>query len=81
MKLTFSKFSGFFFQFKTCPCSNCGKIFLDPTELKEHQSKCNNGIGNVDMVSPEVLDVNQKVHFDVTEDQSLFQNDAIILIS
>ena len=33
------------------------------------------------MVSPEVLDVNQKVHFDVTEDQSLFQNDAIILIS
>ena len=26
------------------------------------------------MVSPEVLDVNEEVHFDVTEVQSLFQN-------
>ena len=65
------------FSSKLVECSNCGKTFLDPTALKEHQLTCNNG--NVEPESPEVQDTNEEVFYDVIEAQSLFENDTIIL--
>ena len=70
-------FLWFHFSSKLVRCSNCEKAFLDSTELKEHQLNCNNG--NVEVGSPEVQDTNEEVYFDVTETESLFDNDTIIL--
>ena len=50
---------------------------MDPTELKEHELNCNNGNG--ELGSPEVQNTNEEVYFDVTEAESLFDNDTIIL--
>ena len=78
MKLTFAYFSLFLnFSSKLVRCSNCEKAFLDSNELKEHQLNCNNGNG--ELGSPEVQDTNEEVFYDVTEAQSLFDNDTIIL--
>ena len=51
---------------------------MDPTELKNHQLDCINGNVALEM-SPKVQDANEEVYYDVTEAQSLFENDTIIL--
>ena len=70
-------FLWFHFSSKLVRCSNCEKAFLDSTELKEHQLNCYNENG--ELGSPEVQNINEEVYFDVTEAESLFDNDTIIL--